>query len=305
MMYMLNAPGGGIMWNKIKGTVGKKELENYYDPSPGSDEEQLMWERRAARLNQMDRYVIVRNPNMGEIEFTVVKKENQDDRYTHNQVFNPNALNEIYENCVEILISRDVPSCRGIYPLKNGDFIAMMAKKIPGENAFDDRFLEVCRGIILEGKELEFFCHQILAEPEGGEKFFFPEDELDPEHMEKWALPSPEVLKELNHHNLNNWLEQLNYKKIIGLVSALKAVGKENMKIHLDIPMEQQESMFAALCCISGLIKERLFILLNGECPMCPMGPDILVTDSIRFNHNARYSFMKIDDFIDMGLRLV
>lgn len=65
------------MWNKIKGTVGKKELENYYDPSPDSDEEQLMWERRAARLNQMDRYVIVRNPNMGEIEFTVVKKENR------------------------------------------------------------------------------------------------------------------------------------------------------------------------------------------------------------------------------------
>lgn len=282
------------MWNKIKGTVGKKELENYYDPSPDSDEEQLMWERRAARLNQMDRYVIVRNPNMGEIEFTVVKKENQDDRYTHNQVFNPNALDEIYENCVEILISRDVPSCRGIYPLKNGDFIAMMAKKIPGENAFDNRFLEVCRGIILEGKELEFFCHQILAEPEGGEKFFFPEDELDPEHMEKWALPSPDVLKEINHHNLNYWLEKLDYKEIIGLASALKAVGKENMKIHLDIPMEQQESMFAALCCISGLIKERLFILLNGECPMCPMGPDILIADAIRFNHNARYSFMTI-----------
>ena len=152
---------------------------------------------------------------------------------------------------------------------------------------------------------MEFFCHQILAEPEGGEKFFFPEDELDPEHMEKWALPSPDVLKELNHHNLNYWLEQLDYKEIIGLASALKAVGKENMKIHLDIPMEQQESMFAALCCISGLIKERLFILLNGECPMCPMGPDILIADAIRFNHNVRYSFMTIDDFIDMGLRMV
>lgn len=38
---------------------------------------------------------------------------------------------------------------------------------------------------------------------------------------------------------------------------------------------------------------------------MCPMGPDILVTDAIRFNHNSRYSFMTIDDFIDMGLRLV
>ena len=31
--------------------------------------------------------------------------------------------------------------------------------------------------------------------------------------------------------------------------------------------------------------------------------PDILITDAIRFNHNARYSFMTIDDFIDMGLR--
>ena len=61
--------------------------------------------------------------------------------------------------------------------------------------------------------------------------------------------------------------------------------------------------MFAALCCISGEIKERLFILLNGECPMCPMGPDILLTDAIRYDHNARYSFMTIDDFIDMGLR--
>ena len=61
--------------------------------------------------------------------------------------------------------------------------------------------------------------------------------------------------------------------------------------------------MFAALCCISGQIKERLFILLNGECPMCPMEPDILITDAIRYNHNARYSFMTIDDFIDMGLR--
>ena len=67
--------------------------------------------------------------------------------------------------------------------------------------------------------------------------------------------------------------------------------------------MEQQESMFAALCCISGQIKERLFILLNGECPMCPMEPDILLTDAIRYDHNARYSFMTIDDFIDMGLR--
>ena len=31
--------------------------------------------------------------------------------------------------------------------------------------------------------------------------------------------------------------------------------------------------------------------------------PDILITDAIRYNHNARYSFMTIDDFIDMGLR--
>ena len=36
---------------------------------------------------------------------------------------------------------------------------------------------------------------------------------------------------------------------------------------------------------------------------MCPMEPDILITDAIRYNHNARYSFMTIDDFIDMGLR--
>ena len=36
---------------------------------------------------------------------------------------------------------------------------------------------------------------------------------------------------------------------------------------------------------------------------MCPMGPDILITDAIRYDHNARYSFMTIDDFIDMGLR--
>ena len=36
---------------------------------------------------------------------------------------------------------------------------------------------------------------------------------------------------------------------------------------------------------------------------MCPMEPDILLTDAIRYDHNARYSFMTIDDFIDMGLR--
>ena len=36
---------------------------------------------------------------------------------------------------------------------------------------------------------------------------------------------------------------------------------------------------------------------------MCPMEPDILITDAIRYDHNARYSFMTIDDFIDMGLR--
>ena len=35
---------------------------------------------------------------------------------------------------------------------------------------------------------------------------------------------------------------------------------------------------------------------------MCPMEPDILLTDAIRYDHNARYSFMTIDDFIDMGL---
>ena len=56
-------------------------------------------------------------------------------------------------------------------------------------------------------------------------------------------------------------------------------------------------------CWINSLLKLRLFILLNGECPMCPMEPDILITDAIRYNHNARYSFMTIDDFIDMGLR--
>ncbi len=64
------------------------------------------------------------------------------------------------------------------------------------------------------------------------------------------------------------------------------------IKVSSLTPMEQQESMFAALCCISGQIKERLFILLNGECPMCPMEPDILITDAIRYNHNARYSFL-------------
>ena len=37
---------------------------------------------------------------------------------------------------------------------------------------------------------------------------------------------------------------------------------------------------------------------------MCPMGPDILITDAIRYDHNARYSFMTIDDFIDLGLRM-
>ena len=56
-------------------------------------------------------------------------------------------------------------------------------------------------------------------------------------------------------------------------------------------------------CWINSLLKLRLFILLNGECPMCPMEPDILLTDAIRYDHNARYSFMTIDDFIDMGLR--
>ena len=36
---------------------------------------------------------------------------------------------------------------------------------------------------------------------------------------------------------------------------------------------------------------------------MCPMEPDILITDAIRYVHNARYSFMTIDDFMDMGRR--
>ena len=306
------------MWDRVKGTVGKKEMEKYYDPSPGSDEEQQMWERRAARFNQMDRYVILRNPNTGGLGIAVVKENqdnwnnqgdgndqdswnNQGSRY--HQGFNQEALEEIYENCIEILVSRDIAYARGIYPLKNGNFIAMMVKKIPGGNAFESRPHEICRGIILEESELEFFCHNILAEPEGGAKFFFP-DEFDPDHPENWTLPSADELRELNHRNLQYWLDELDYRQVIGLGSALKAVGKENMKIQLALPMEQQESMFSALCCISSLVKERLFILLNGECPMCPNGPDILVTEEIRFDHEVRYSFMNLEDFIAMGLRM-
>ena len=111
------------MWDRMKGTVGKKEMEKYYDPSPGSDEEQQMWERRAARFNQMDRYVILRNPNTGGLGIAVVKENqdnwnnqgdgndqdswnNQGSRY--HQGFNQEALEEIYENCIEILVSRDI-----------------------------------------------------------------------------------------------------------------------------------------------------------------------------------------------------
>ena len=294
------------MWDRMKGTVGKKEMEKYYDPSLGSDEEQQMWERRAARFNQMNRYVILRNPNTGGLGIAVVKEDqdnwnNQGSRY--HQGFDQEALEEIYENCMEILVSRDVPYARGIYPLKNGNFIAMMVKKIPGGNAFERRPHEICRGIILEESELEFFCHNILAEPEGGAKFFFP-DEFDPDHPENWTLPSVDELRELNHRNLQYWLDELDYRQVIGLASALKAVSKENMKIQLALPMEQQESMFSALCCISSLVKERLFILLNGECPMSPNGPDILVTEEIRFDHEVRYSFMNLEDFIAMGLRM-
>ena len=271
------------MWDEIK--KGSKWNKTYQ--CDGADNEE-MWERRARVLREKPRYVSQRNPNTGGLGYAVIEKNN----------FSREMLEQVYNNCIEVVISRDEESCRGVVPLDNGSYIALISRKISG-HTLEARRHQALRGILLNEEDMEFFC-QLLGEKQG-EKFFFP-DEFDPEKLVDWKTPSAKELADIMAYSLENWLAQLDYKQVIGLAAALKTVGRENLKVQLVLPMEQQEAMFAAVCCISCLVKERPFVLLNGECPMGE--PDILITDEVIYQDNGRYTIFTLGEFISFGLRL-
>lgn len=272
------------MWDKV--TTGSK-WDREYESADGADNRE-MWQRRARVLKERPRYFSHRNPNTGGLGYAIVKETN----------FTREMLEQVYSHCIEVIISRDEESCRGVVPVDNG-YIALISKKISG-NTLEPRRQQALRGILLNDEDMEFFF-QLLAEKEG-EKFFFQED-FDPQNLVDWPLPSStELEKIMENDSLESWLSYLDYKQVIGLAAALKTVGRENLKVQLVLPMEQQEAMFAAVCCLSRLVKERLFVLLNGECPMGE--PDILITDEVIFQDNGRYTLFTLGEFIDWGLRL-
>ena len=278
--------GENVMWDEV--TTGTKWNPEHKTDSSDNKE---MWERRARAFRTMQRYVTGRNPNSGGLGIAVLDKS-----------FDHDIFEEIYTNCLEIIISRDEEYCRGVYPLKNGSYIALISKKLTG-NSLETRSHETTRGIVIQEEDFDIFCHTVLGEKSGVE-FFFPED-FDRDKLTEWRLPSPRELEDMEHGTLDYWLNKLGYKKVIGFASGLKEVGRDrNMRVQLVVPMELQEAMFGAICCISHLIGERLFVLLQGECLM--KTADILITDEVLYENNdeGRYCCMTLDQFCDMGLRV-
>lgn len=229
------------------------------------------------------RFVATRDPSRGGLQIVAATIGFEDE-----------VKNEIYNECLEMITRDQEHDCCGVYPLSNGQYAIMAARKVNGSKK-ESRKHEVVRGMVLSPKELQQFCESYIAEGRF-EEFFFP-NEVDPDVPQDWSIMEYDI----NHSKnlMQKFLGQLEYPQLLGLFQAIGQVGKTNDKIQLIVQEGGEWILLAACCCMAVQSGTKLFIMVNGECTLTP--PDIVITDRLLYLDSYNYQKMSIEQFIDYG----
>lgn len=227
-------------------------------------------------------FVAMRDPQKGGLHISRVSTE-----------FQKNLLDEINNNCLE-LIAKDLENpCICVYKFFSGEFMVAVAKKISGSYK-ESRKHEIIRGVILTETELIPFCQSFMTYDFMTE-IFFPDD-TDYDNPGEWEVPQ---IERENQDLVPESLKQMDMEEILGLYNALKRIKKKKMKIQLLVKQGEELQMLAVLSCVGKIAGVRLFIVANGECTQ--RSPDILILDKIAYQSTREYRKVTLEEFISMG----
>lgn len=227
-------------------------------------------------------FVAMRDPQKGGLHISRVSPE-----------FQKNLLDEINDNCLE-LIAKDLETqCICVYKFFSGEFMVAVAKKILGSHK-ESRKHEIIRGVILTETELIPFCQNFMTYDFMTE-IFFPDD-TDYDNPGEWEVPQ---IERENQDLVPDPLKQLDMEGTLGLYNALKRIKKKKMKIQLLVEQGEELQMLAVLSCVGKIAGVRLFIAANGECTQ--RSPDILILDQIAYQSTREYRKVTLEEFISMG----
>lgn len=228
-----------------------------------------------------NRFVATRDPSRGGLSFVATTAG-----------FPKDIMQEIYDDCLEIITKDYDHSCCGVYPLANGQYVIMMAKKISG-TIRESRLHEIIRGIVVHYDEMASFCENYMAKDKLHEIFF--SDTLDPDHPGRWHM---KLTVSSTAMELRDLLDHMDYETTIGLIRALEKIRRENLKIQL-IVNDGDEWMTMATCSYVAIkSKLRLFLMVNGECTITP--PDIIISNQLSYLEGYKKTNFK--QMIRMGL---
>lgn len=230
-----------------------------------------------------NRFVATRDPSRGGLCITAATEG-----------FSEQLKTEIYEECLEMAAKDYEHSCWGIYPLLNGRYAIMMAKKVSGSSR-ESRPHEIIRGAIADGDEMAEFCERYIAEG-NGEAVFFPEAP-DPDQPEDWHM-RPDSVKKCTG-KMKNFLDHLDYQSTLGFVRVLQDIKRKKERIQLIVGDGSEGMAMAVCCCMAVQAGVRLFIMANGECTLTP--PDIVISDRLFYLDERDYKKATMEQLIHMG----
>lgn len=207
------------------------------------------------------------------------------------------VLEEISDNCLELIAKDYNHPCTCVYALASGKYIVAMAMKISG-NRKEARMHEIIRGVVLDKDEMNSFGQSYMSDTIMKE-IFFP-DNTDFDHPESWNLPT---IKSQIPGVRGNSVDRMNGTTALGLYHALKEVQKKQMKIQLLVKTGTELQTLANLACMEKIAGTSLFILANGECTM--KSPDILILDQAFYQDMRKYHKMTLEQFVHMGSNVV
>lgn len=230
-----------------------------------------------------NRFVATRDPSRGGLCITAATEG-----------FSEQIKAEIYDDCLEMAAKDYVHSCGGIYPLLNGQYAIMMAKKVSGSSR-ESRPHEIIRGVIADADEMAEFCERYIAEG-NAEVIFFP-NAPDPDHPEDWYM-RPDSIKKCTGR-MKTFLNHLDYKSTLGLARALQGIKRNGKRIQLIVEDGAEWMAMAVCCCMAVQAGVRLFVMANGECTLTP--PDIVISDKLRYLDERDYKKSNPEQLIHMG----
>ncbi len=230
-----------------------------------------------------NRFVATRDPSRGGLCITAATEG-----------FSEQLKTEIYEDCLEMAAKDYGHSSGGIYPLLNGQYAIMMAKKVSGSSR-ESRPHEIIRGVIADADEMAEFCEGYIAEG-NAEAIFFP-DAPDPDHPEDWYM-RPDSIKKCTGR-MKTFLDHLDYQSTLGLVRALQDIKKKKERIQLIVRDGSEWMAMAVCCCMAVQAGVRLFVMANGECTLTP--PDIVISDQLFYLDERDYQKVTMEQLIHMG----